>query len=220
MRIGELSERTGVPAATIKYYLRERLLQPGEHVEGNTVEYGPGHVHRLTLIRALSETAGLSVAQIGEVLTVLARHPESGFQAMGAALAATHRDPKFSLGSEGTSEAAERTVDQLLGEYGWAEVAPPNYRDALVTALTAFYRLGNPDPQEVLGHYADAAAALASADMEAIAEATRIEGVDVEQAVVATVLGETIFAALRRIAHVAASARTQAEQGPSGTMGS
>jgi hypothetical protein len=78
--------------------------------------------------------------------------------------------------------------------------------------------LGNPDPQEVLGHYADAAAALASADMEAIAEATRIEGVDVEQAVVATILGETVFAALRRIAHIAASARTQAGQGPSGTI--
>jgi len=219
MRIGELSERTGVPAATIKYYLREHLLQAGEHGEGNTVEYGPAHVHRLTLIRALSETAGLSVAQIGEVLTVLGRHPESAFQALGATLAATHRDPKFSLASEGTTEAAERTVDQLLTEYGWAEVAPPNYRDALVTALAAFYRLGNPDPQEVLGHYADAAAALASADMEAIAEATKIEGVNVEQAVVATVLGETVFAALRRIAHVAASARTQAGQGPSGTMG-
>lgn len=219
MRIGELSERTGVPAATIKYYLREHLLQPGEHLEANAVEYGPEHVHRLTLIRALSETAGLSVAQIGEVLTVLARHPESAFQALGAALAATHRDPKFSLASEGTTEAAERTVDQLLGEYGWAEVAPPNYRDALVTALTAFYRLGNPDPQEVLGHYADAAAALASADIEAIAEATRVESVDVEQAVVATVLGETIFAALRRIAHIAASARAQTAQGPSGAMG-
>ena len=74
--------------------------------EGNTVDYGQGHVHRLMLIRALSETAGLSVAQIGEVLTVLSRHPESAFQAMGATLAATHRDPQFSLGSEGTAAAA------------------------------------------------------------------------------------------------------------------
>ncbi|THV35744.1 MerR family transcriptional regulator [Glycomyces buryatensis] len=220
MRIGELSERTGVPAATIKYYLREHLLPSGVHGEGNTVEYGPEHVHRLLLIRALSETAGLSVAQIGEVLTILARHPESAFQAMGAALAATHREPKFSLASEGTTQAAERTVDALLEEYGWAEVAPPMYRDALVTAMAAYYRLGNRDPQEVLGHYADAAAQLASADMEAIAEATGEGGVNVEQAVIGTVLGETVLAALRRIAHIAASARIQEERGPSGTMGS
>lgn len=218
MRIGELSERTGVPAATIKYYLRERLLPPGEHGEGKVVEYGQVHVHRLVLIRALSETAGLSVAQIGEVITVLARHPESVFQALGAALAATHRSPEFSLGSAGTTEAAGRTVDRLLTEYGWSEVAPPNYRDALVTALTAYYRLGNRDPDEVLNHYADAAAQLASADMEAIAEAAADGSVDVEQAVVLTVLGETIFAALRRIAHMAASARLQERKGPSGTM--
>ncbi|GAB3218834.1 MerR family transcriptional regulator [Glycomyces halotolerans] len=219
MRIGELSERTGVPAATIKYYLREQLLPPGEHLEGNVVEYGGEHVHRLLLIRALSETAGLSVAQIGEVLKVLARHPESAFRALGATLAATHRNPRFSLGSEGALRAAERTVDGLLSEYGWLEYAPPNYRDAIVTALAAYYRLGNPDPVEVLTHYADAAAQLASADMEAIAEATRPEGVDVEQAVVGTVLGETVFAALRRIAHIAASARIQSGGGTSGTMG-
>lgn len=218
MRIGELSERTGVPSATIKYYLREQLLPAGEHGEGNIVEYGPEHLHRLILIRALSETAGLSVAQIGEVLTILARHPDSAFQALGAALAATHRDPKFSLSSESARSAAERTVDRLLGEHGWAEVAPPNYRDALVTAMTAYFRLGKPDPGEVLGRYADAATRLASADMEAIAAAAG-DRTDVEQAVVATLLGETVFAALRRIAHIAASARLQAEQGPSGTMG-
>ena len=218
MRIGELSERTGVPAATIKYYLREQLLPPGRHGEGNVVDYGQAHVHRLLLIRALSETAGLSVAQIGEVITVLSRHPESAFQALGASLAATHRDPEFSLGSEDAAEAAGRTVDRLLEQYGWSEVAPPNYREALVTALTAYFRLGNRDPGEVLGHYAEAAAQLASADMEAIAAAAAEAGVDVEQAVVLTLLGETVFAALRRIAHIAASARLQERRGPSGTM--
>lgn len=208
-----------MPAATIKFYLRERLLPPGEHGEGNVVDYGQAHVHRLMLIRALSETAGLSVAQIGEVLTVLSRHPESAFQAMGATLAATHRDPSFSLATEGTTAAAERTVDRLLAEYGWAEVTPPMYRDALVTALAAYFRLGNPDLGEVLTLWADAAAQLASADMEAIEASARDGGADVEQAVVTTLLGETVFAALRRIAHIAASARLQADQGSSGTMG-
>lgn len=219
MRIGELAERTGVPAATIKFYLRERLLPPGEHGDGNVVEYGPLHVHRLMLIRALSETAGLSVAQIGEVLTVLSRHSESAFQAMGATLAATHREPKFSLASEDAVERAERAVDRLLAAYDWAEVTPPMYRDALITSLTAYFRLGNSDLGEVLTHWADAATQLASADMESIVESAADGGVDVEQTVVTTLLGETVVATLRRIAHIAASARFQADRGPSGTIG-
>ena len=219
MRIGELAERTGVPAATIKFYLRERLLPPGVHGEGSAVDYGQVHVHRLALIRALSETAGLSVAQIGEVLTVLARHPESAFQALAATLAATHRVPSFSLGDDASAAAAEGAVDRLLGKYGWTEVAPPNYRDALVVALTAYYRLGHSDLGEVLEHWADAAAQLASADMEAIVEAAGEDGIDVERAVVTVVLGQTVFAALRRIAHIAASARAQTAQGPSGALG-
>ena len=32
MRLAELSERSGVPTATIKYYLREGLLPPGRQV--------------------------------------------------------------------------------------------------------------------------------------------------------------------------------------------
>jgi DNA-binding transcriptional MerR regulator len=212
MRIGELAERTGIPAATIKYYLREHLLSPGEHTEGGAVEYGAEHIHRLVLIRALSETVGLSVAEIGEVLTALTRHQEGIYQAMGAALAATHREPKFTLGGEIAAQTAANTVDQLLGEYGWAELAPPNYRDAIVTALTAYYQLGHPELGTVLDYYADAAAQLASADMEAIEAASGSAGVDVERAVAATALGSTVFEALRRIAHIAASARHQSGQ--------
>lgn len=219
MRIGELAERTGVPAATIKFYLRERLLPPGVHGEGNIVHYGPVHVHRLMLIRALSETAGLSVSQIGGVLTVLSRHPDSAFRAMGATLAVTHREPKFSLANEESVERAERTVERLLTAYDWAEVTPPMYRDALVTALAAYFRLGNPDLGDVLTHWADAAAQLASADIESIVEASRNGGVDVEQAVITTLLGETVIGTLRRIAHIAAAARFQAGEGSSGTMG-
>ena len=53
MRIGELSKAAGVPVPTIKYYLREGLLAPGELTSPNQASYGEAHIRRLRLIRAL-----------------------------------------------------------------------------------------------------------------------------------------------------------------------
>ncbi|MGB8946164.1 MAG: MerR family transcriptional regulator, partial [Streptomyces sp.] len=68
MRIGELSRRTGVPVPTIKYYVREGLLPPGELSSPNQAHYGETHERRLRLIRALLEVGGLKVSAIAEVL--------------------------------------------------------------------------------------------------------------------------------------------------------
>ena len=43
MRLAELSERSGVSTATIKYYLREGLLQPGRRVTATQAEYDEEH---------------------------------------------------------------------------------------------------------------------------------------------------------------------------------
>ena len=57
MRLAELCAATGVPSATVKYYLREGLLPAGEWVSATRAEYGPEHVERLRLIRALVDGA-------------------------------------------------------------------------------------------------------------------------------------------------------------------
>lgn len=44
MRLAELSRRSGVSTATIKYYLREGLLPPGRQVNPTTAEYDDGHL--------------------------------------------------------------------------------------------------------------------------------------------------------------------------------
>lgn len=44
MRLSELSERSGVSTATIKYYLREQLLPPGRRVSATQAEYTDSHV--------------------------------------------------------------------------------------------------------------------------------------------------------------------------------
>src|SRR6185437_5246754 len=68
MRISELAEQSGLPVATIKFYLRKELLPPGEPVSKTQADYGESHLQRLRLIRALREIADLPVATIATVL--------------------------------------------------------------------------------------------------------------------------------------------------------
>src|SRR6478735_2327031 len=71
MRMKELSEASGVPVATIKFYLRERLLPAGERTHPNQSRYTVAHLRRIRLIRALIDVGGLSVAGARGVTAVL-----------------------------------------------------------------------------------------------------------------------------------------------------
>jgi Cd(II)/Pb(II)-responsive transcriptional regulator len=51
MRIGPLSEVTGVPVQTIRFYEREGLLPPAQRSENNYRAYTAEHVERLAFIR-------------------------------------------------------------------------------------------------------------------------------------------------------------------------
>ena len=46
MRISDLSRQSGVPVATIKFYLREQLLPPGEPTGRNQAVYLDRHLRR------------------------------------------------------------------------------------------------------------------------------------------------------------------------------
>src|SRR5690606_7052378 len=73
MRISELSQTSGVPTATIKYYLREGLLHEGELTSATQAQYDDSHLSRLALIRALVGAGGLSLAATRRVLDQLDR---------------------------------------------------------------------------------------------------------------------------------------------------
>ena len=58
LRMSELSERSGVSAGAIRYYLREGLLGDGEDIvrtSRNMAYYPPGYVERIELIKRLQE---------------------------------------------------------------------------------------------------------------------------------------------------------------------
>jgi DNA-binding transcriptional MerR regulator len=63
---GDLAERTGVSERTVRYYVGEGLL-PAPAGRGRGAHFGPGHLNRLRLIRAL-QRAGNSLDTIGEYL--------------------------------------------------------------------------------------------------------------------------------------------------------
>ncbi|MEU6297189.1 MerR family transcriptional regulator [Streptomyces erythrochromogenes] len=225
MRIGELSRRTGVPVPTIKYYLREGLLPAGELTSPNQASYGDAHERRLRLVRALLEVGGLSVAAIGEVLAAVDDGDGPVHDLLGAA--ATRLVPEYggggaSAGASGSAGGgaadaetvlARERVARLIEDRGWRIASGNKAAEALVAALASLGRVGHGGFVALLDDYAEAAERVGRIDLDYVARRVAREDL-VESVVVGTVLGDAVFAALRRMAQVDASARTFGEEAP------
>ena len=216
MRVSELSERSGVPIATIKYYLREGLLPPGKPTAANQAEYDGEHVRRLRLIRALVEVGALPLATVREVLEALDDEGLPIHEALGVA----HRAlaPEMRGRDDPTVAVARADVDRFLEQLGW-QVSPESPgRHELAVTLSTLRRLGWHDADaRLFVPYARAADRIASREVEKTtpAGATRTE--TMERVVLGTVLFEAAFSALRRLAqerHSAARFGSDRSSGP------
>ena len=87
MRISDIAREAGVPVATVKYYLREGLLHPGELTSATQARYDESHVARLQLIRSLLGPGGLSVVRAREVLRAIDDPPAQAYELLGVAAA-------------------------------------------------------------------------------------------------------------------------------------
>jgi DNA-binding transcriptional MerR regulator len=117
MRISELSSQTGVPIATIKFYLREKLLQEGIRTSATQAQYDESHVARLRLIRALLGPAGLSVSAAQQVILAIEEPPESLYELLGiaaAAVAGPNVDDALQALEEAGFELPEGALDVYL----------------------------------------------------------------------------------------------------------
>src|SRR3954471_106167 len=85
MWISELAARSGLPVPTIKYYLREGLLHPGEAVGATRARYDESHVQRLRLVRALIEVAGMRLDDVRQVIVAIDDPALSWHEAVGSA---------------------------------------------------------------------------------------------------------------------------------------
>ena len=68
LRMGELAEASGVPAPTIKHYLREGLLPEPVKTSRNMAYYPPEFVDRIQLIKQLQEERFMPLKAIRRVL--------------------------------------------------------------------------------------------------------------------------------------------------------
>ncbi|WP_158220305.1 MerR family transcriptional regulator [Kineosporia sp. A_224] len=190
MRISELARETGVPLATVKFYLREGLVPAGRATSATQAEYDATHVRRLRLVRALVEIGGLPLAAVRDVLVAVDAGPDLSMTAIGTAHAALPPCPPPGTGTERALAVVE--------SFGWSGAGQTNALGRLQAALEAMDAVGlAPDPDR-LRTYADAALTVAAADVSDV-PAGPVADV-VEYIVVGTVLYEPLLLALRRIA--------------------
>ncbi|WP_063757835.1 MerR family transcriptional regulator [Streptomyces fulvoviolaceus] len=215
MRISELSRRSGVPAATIKYYRREGLLPEGRALNPTTVEYDEEHVQRLRLIRSLIQLGGLSVARTREVLEAVER-PLDAFETLAvvhhalpvpsAETSGKEGEDRAGAADEAASGGAAARVEALIENMGWQISDASPHRPALAGSLAALSRLGTDYTADDLIPYARLATSTADLDF------AQLEGIEdqialAERAVVLSVLFEPVVRLLRRLAQEDANHR-------------
>ncbi|TDD62303.1 MerR family transcriptional regulator [Kribbella antibiotica] len=203
MRIGELSKATGIPVPTIKYYLREGLLAPGELTSPNQASYGEVHIRRLRLIRALVDLAQVPVAQVKEIVESLDADDIPLHDQIGRAHRALTPARKPTASPEARAAAAVE-VDALLTRRGWTVEPEAPALATLIETVAALRTLGQDNLVAFLDAYAEAVERFTQLEVEAVAAPTRDQLA--ESVVIGTILGETLITSMRLLAQESTSA--------------
>jgi DNA-binding transcriptional MerR regulator len=198
VRISQLAAETGVPVATIKFYLREHLLHDGRLTSPTQAQYDQTHVQRLQLVRALLGPGGLSVGATRELLRAIDDPPESGHDLLGVAQHALHRPVPDGVDVAG--------VAALIDRWGWqVERDDRDLQAELAHALNGLDDAGFALPEDGLDTYARLMSELAEMEVDRVPTDSREAAV--RYVVLGTVLIEPVLLALRRLAQQDASAR-------------
>lgn len=192
MRISELAEQSGLPIATLKFYIREGMLPRGKATSATRAEYGDEHLARLRLIAALADVRGLPLSRVKEILALVDDPDPDPLTALGRAVGAL---PPYVDETVGEFSRAREAIDTLGLTYDPRFTAVPQLDDAIRALENAGLDIG----PETLHRYADAMCAIA------IDEVAPISSMSLQQAVSYSVLGtalyEPLMLALRRLAH-------------------
>ena len=207
MRIAELAHVTAVPIPTLKFYLREGLLHPGEATAINQADYNDSHLRRVKLVQALLHLGRLSIADAQRVVAAVDDETMPIHDAFGVAQDAMV--PERDRAGERYS-AAMVEVDRFVRRHR-LRVRP----DAAVRAMLADALVGMQECALLPGGasadssmFDDLIAPLVQmAEAEvATTPSPAPRAQQVEHTVVGTVVFEVAYAALRRMALEHASA--------------
>ncbi|WP_328972217.1 MerR family transcriptional regulator [Streptomyces sp. NBC_00239] len=203
MKISELSRRTGVPVASIKYFRREGLLPAGRATAATLAEYGEEHAERLRLIKALTTLGGLTIAATRDVLGAIDQ-ADSTDGALGAISYALPvpvvSQPSADTDEEERADAAARAeVADLIAAMDWQTPDTSPHVQGLAAALKELHRLEAGYAPGELAAYADLARSVARLDLERAA--TLDDPVALaERAVIVFAICAPVFELLRRLA--------------------
>lgn len=189
MRLAELSEHSGVPISSIKYYLRERLLPEGERVNRTTAEYSTVHVQRLALVKALLNVGGLSLDQCRAVLATIDAEPTPPLTSVLHAV--------FSGPTSGSVDGT--AARELVAELGWQVDTEGPAMTRLAVGLAASTDAGLGLARDQLRELADRVSAVAAYEIDTVP--TDSPESAVRWAVLGTVLNAPVLLALRELAH-------------------
>ncbi|NNG36170.1 MerR family transcriptional regulator [Nakamurella aerolata] len=217
MRISELAERTGVSVPTLKFYLREGLLDKGETTAATRAEYGAEHVDRVRLISALTAVRELPLARVRDILRLIDHPADDPVLAMGAAVSALppYVLPADAAMRESADPAGPEPADTRTREPG-DPVRYPRARRAiellgmefdpnwpataqLEAALLGLEQAGLPWDDARAKRYGAAMLSVAKQELKTIAAMTPQQAVS--YSVLGTALYEPVLLALRRLAH-------------------
>jgi DNA-binding transcriptional MerR regulator len=197
VRISELSQQSGIPVPTIKYYLREGLLHEGVHTSATQAQYDASHEARLRLIRALVGPGGCSIATAHRVISAIEDPPPSIHDLLGAAMTA---------GPAPARHPDHERVHQLMREWDWpVEEKNCAAHDALAQALSAMDAAEFVLSEGALEMYKDHMEQMAVYELATVPTGSAAE--TVRYVVLGTVLPEPLILALRRMAQQLASVR-------------
>ncbi|GAB3951430.1 MerR family transcriptional regulator [Kribbella albertanoniae] len=154
MRINELAERSGVSAASIKYYVREGLLPGGERSGYNQVTYGESHLHRLRLIRVLLDLGHLPIATVKHIVGAVEDPARSLHSTLGttrqAAPVASVPEVLAAAAALGHADLAEMVADYRAAadrlarlEVAWLDRPATDDRDVLAERAVVGTILGD-----------------------------------------------------------------------------
>jgi len=197
MRISELSAQTGVPVATIKFYLREGLLPPGRPTGRNQAQYGEAHRRRLRLILAFTHIGQLDLSSVRTLLDAI----EDDELSMRDLFHVVNRvlfkgDP---VADDRTGmRRAEADVSDFIERIGWAVGPDAPGHSRLVQVLDAMRSLGCEAGVDVFTPYAEAAERLAGTELDLLSLDN--EHMDRAAAVARAMLLNEALSAMRQMA--------------------
>lgn len=178
MRLSELSAATGTTPASIKFYLREGLLQAGQIVNPTRATYGEDHVRRLRLIQGLRTVVGLGLHDIRRIIDAA----DAAHRSPQQRLALLSTVQSVVLGFEGAAEPESPEGQALVRAMGWPD-EQSGARAAVDRHLGVMRELGVTVGADVLETYGRAADSIAAFQLDATEERETIEEVILTAAV-------------------------------------